>query len=341
MPTFRTGRVTAVLSERPGLQRVEVDGEAAYVLTELTGPVATDDEVVLNTTAVERNLGSGGAHVVHWNLARREWSAPGPGEVMKLRYTSLQADRGAAEEAGPVPGSLGGMPVVVCGLHSQVGVVAAAFKSAAPGARLAYVMTDGGALPLALSDLVADARRAGLIDLTVSAGHAFGGDFEAVHPASGLAVARHLGLADAAVVGMGPGVVGTGTTLGTTALEVAPLLDLAIALDGRAVIALRISGADSRPRHRGLSHHSLTALGLVARRDAVVVPLPEDLAAELEVPVRQARLVRVPDMARVLAEAGLVVTTMGRGPAQDPWFFAAAGAAGIVAAELLGSRAIS
>src|ERR1051325_1317797 len=113
MPAFRTGTVDALLAERRGLQRVTVDGERAYVLTELTGPVAVGDRVVVNTTAVDLGLGTGGWHVVHWNLARDEWRRPGGGHVMKLRYTSLQADTGAAEEHHPdVPSDLGGMPVV-------------------------------------------------------------------------------------------------------------------------------------------------------------------------------------------------------------------------------------
>src|ERR1700757_1501305 len=99
MPSFRTGTVLRELEARRGLQRVEVDfgdGPApAYVLTQLTGPVAPGDRVVVNTTAVELGLGTGGWHVVHWNLARGEWSEPGAGHVMKARYTSFQADVGS------------------------------------------------------------------------------------------------------------------------------------------------------------------------------------------------------------------------------------------------------
>src|SRR5439155_8776117 len=99
MPSFRTGRVTAITSERPGLQRTEVDGEPAFVLTQLTGPVAVGDDVVVNTTAVELGLGTGGWHVVHWNLTRREWRAPGPRHAMKPRSTSFQHEPGALHEA--------------------------------------------------------------------------------------------------------------------------------------------------------------------------------------------------------------------------------------------------
>ena len=40
------------------------------MLTQLTGRVDVGDAVVVNTTAVELGLGTGGWHVVHWNLAR-------------------------------------------------------------------------------------------------------------------------------------------------------------------------------------------------------------------------------------------------------------------------------
>ena len=199
MPSFRTGKVVRLLEERPGLQRVEVDlgdgPERAYALPQLTGPVAPGDRVVVNTTAVELGLGTGGWHVVHWNLARDEWPERGPGHIIKGRYTSLQADVGSAEEhleSLAEVESIDGMPVVAAALHSQVPAVAVAFKDARPSARLAYVMTDGAGLPLALSDLVADLRARELIDATVTCGHAFGGDYEAVSVFSALAVARHV-----------------------------------------------------------------------------------------------------------------------------------------------------
>jgi len=335
VPSFRTGVVTAILSERTGLQRVEVGGEKAYVLTQLVGPVAVGDRVVMNTTAVDLGLGTGGWHVVHWNLAHESWSQPGPGHIMKLRYTSLQVDTGAADELARFDAttSMAGSPVVVCGLHSQVGCVAAAFKHAAPGRRLTYVMTDGGALPLALSDLVADLCAKSLLDATVTCGHAFGGDHEAVNLHSALQVAAAMTGADAVVVAMGPGVVGTGTGTGTTALEVATAIDAASAVGGKPVAVVRYSDADARARHRGVSHHTVSALGRARSRALVALPVGEphpDVGDHDIVPVD------VPDMAPLLTAHGLTVTTMGRGPDDDPGFFRYAGAAGVVAAQLLG-----
>ncbi len=301
MPSFRTAAVTSLIEEHDGLQRVDTTLGRAYALTQLVGPVAVGDDVVLNTTAVDLDLGTGGWHVVHWNLARREWSAPGPGHIMKLRYTSLQIDTGAAEETNAdVPADLGGMPVVACTLHSQVGVVATVLRQLRPSVRIAYVMTDGGALPLALSDLVRRLRAEGAIDATVTTGHAFGGELEAVSIPSGLVLARHVARADVVVAGLGPGVVGTGSALGTTAVEAATVLDSTAALGGRPILCARVSDADDRARHRGVSHHTRTVLDLV--RSAVEVPTGDD----------------VPDVD---------VTTMGRSIDDDPLFFAACAAA--------------
>jgi hypothetical protein len=319
VPTYRRATVTGLLAERAGLQRVDTTAGRAYVLTQLTPAVAVGDEVVLNTTAVELGLGTGGWHVVHWNLSVDEWSEPGPGHIVKLRYTSLQVDTGAAEEGRPeVERGLEGAPVVACTLHSQVAVVAAVARLLAPSIHIAYVMTDGAALPLALSDIVDDLRRAGAIDSTVTAGHAFGGDLEAVSVPSALALARHVGGADLIVAGMGPGVVGTASALGTTAVEAAAVLDTAAALGGRPVLCPRVSEGDARDRHRGTSHHTTTVLDLVRSEVDVPQRRPDD-----------------PDAADALGRLGVRVTTMGRGPADDPAFFAACSATAAHAVRLL------
>ena len=146
MPSFRTGTVTTILSERVGLQRVEVDDEPAYVLTQLIGEVAVGDRVVVNTTAVDLGLGTGGWHVVHWNLSVDDLALVGDGHVMKLRYTSLQADTGVAEEHAAINERIDGTPVVALALHSQLALAAAAIKVTNASLRVVYVMTDAGAL---------------------------------------------------------------------------------------------------------------------------------------------------------------------------------------------------
>jgi hypothetical protein len=355
MPSFRTGTVTEVLESRSGLQRVLVDlgagPERAYVLDQLTGDVATGDAVVVNTTAVELGLGTGGWHVVHWNLSRDAWESKGPGHIIKARYTSLQADVGSTEELDAAIAdvdSVGGLPVVALALHSQVPAAALAIRNARPDARIAYVMTDGAGLPLALSDVVAALRERNLVDATITYGHAFGGDYEAVSVYSALAVAAHVVNADVAIVAMGPGIVGTATRLGFSGMEVAQVLDATAALGGVPIAGLRASFADPRTRHLGVSHHSQTALGLAVRsRVSVVLPLvggeeEATLRADLAssgIAERHEVLERpTVGIIEALTAAGLEITSMGRPAAADPVLFESAAVAGLVASEALGIR---
>jgi hypothetical protein len=165
----------------------------------------------------------------------------------------------------------------------------------------------------------------------VTCGHAFGGDLEAVSLPSGLGLAHRVAEADAIVVGMGPGVVGTGTDLGTTAVEVASVLDLTERRGGVPVLCVRASDGDPRPRHRGVSHHVRTILGLshvipkVAAHPPEVLGLPGVQSVPLEQP---------PDPVALLGAAGLRVTTMGRDHLEDPLFFATATAAGALAGQI-------
>jgi Protein of unknown function (DUF3866) len=345
--SFRTAFVTQVLSERPGFQRLEVrlDGGVAraYNLTALTGDVRAGDQVICNTTAVELGLGTGGWHVVHWNLRNSSLDIPSDGHIMKMRYSSLQTNTGAAEEFDPASADITGIPVVLCSLHSQMGTAAAAFaaettKRFGAPKRLAYVMTDGASLPMAFSDLVYELRTKDLLCGTVSTGHAFGGEQEAVNALSGVGVAiREFG-ADAVVVSMGPGVVGTGSKLGTTAIEVAPLVDGLRRLGAHPIVSLRASSGDARPRHHGISHHGKTVLELCEGAQ-VAVPVDEvDLArTALGAALDQHHLVGVDvgDPAAMLEEYGLNITSMGRGPGADRAFFAFAAAAGVHGARSL------
>lgn len=339
MPSFDEATVAEIIGDRAGIRRVRLDtGERAYAVTQTTGPVAVGDRVVVNTTAVGLGLGTGGWHVVHWNLTRGPWSTPGPGHLMKLRYTSLQLDTGAAEEHHPdLPTDLGGAPVVVAGLHSHLPVLAVTLAAETPRVRVAYVMTDGGALPLALSDTVADLTERGLLVGTVTAGHAFGGDHECLNVPSALTVARHLLHADVIVVAMGPGVAGTGSRLGYSALEVAPALDAVAWLGGRPIACVRSSSGDARSRHQGISHHTTTALEAV--RSVVDVPVPPGTAVPGQLAHHRWTEVEPGPIAERLAARGLDVRTMGRGISDDRAFFDAAAAAGRFAAAVSGPSA--
>ncbi|MBO0821401.1 MAG: DUF3866 family protein, partial [Nocardiopsaceae bacterium] len=212
--------------------------------------------------------------------------------------------------------------------------------------RLAYVMTDGGALPGWFSRAVAGLREAGWLAGSVTTGQAFGGDLEAVTVHTGLLAARHVLHADAAIVAQGPGNLGTGTRWGFSGVAAGEAVNAAAALDGRPVASLRLSEADPRPRHQGISHHSRTAYGRVAlaAADVVVPALPgrfgERIAAEAAPLAARHRLVTVPvdGLEEALRACPVRLSSMGRGLEQDLAYFLSAAAAGRHAAALLASE---
>jgi len=241
--------------------------------------------------------------------------------------------------------SLEGVPVVCCGLHSQVPLVAAAIKQLIPHAVVAYVMDDAGALALKLSSILAQAVDVGLIDVTVSTGQSFGGQIEAINLHSGLLAAVHVGGCDVIITAIGPGLAGTGTPFGHGGVAQGEAINAAAILGGIPVVCLRMSEADTRERHRGISHHTITALSRVALAPTTIaVPyLADDCALREKV---EEQLDALPNYVGhgafqleepvfdAAALHGIEVKTMGRGPAEDPLFFEAAAAAGATAAAL-------
>jgi Protein of unknown function (DUF3866) len=326
--TLRRGRVTAIAERHDGLVRLEVEGRPCVAYPGLTGPVALGDDVLVNAQAAELGLGSGGFDVLHANPTRGLGLPPEAGaHVMKLPYTPLQHAVVHAEEAWAEDaiGGLGGLPVVCCSLHSQVAPVCAGL-----GRELvvAYVQLGGGALPVPLSDTVRLLREAGYLRTTVAVGPCFGGELECVSPASALMACSVAGM-DAVVCAIGPGVVGTGSRFGHGALAAAEAAIAAAALGGRPVVAPRVSSADERERHRGLSHHTLAVVELVPGELTVAWPNGLDVPAEL----RNVEIVEASGW-RTACE-GLPLSHMGRGADEEPWFFAAGYAAGALARRLV------
>ena len=335
-------------AERPGAVELEVDlegeeGATAIAYPALVGPVAVGDRVLLNTTAVWLGLGTGGMHVVVSVEGGPDVDAEGSGRTMKLRYTPHQARVQAVEETRTLPDGLPGTPVVWIPLHSLLAPVAAG-ATVAGARRVAFVMTDGAALPAGLSRLLDDLRTSGLLASVITAGQALGGDVEAVNVFTGLLAAAEAS-ADVVVVGDGPGNLGTGSRWGVSALGSAMSMNAAGILGGRPVAALRVSFADPRRRHRGVSHHSLTALARVALVPVhVAVPALHDDRRRTEMwdALRAERLEERHQLVEVAGEPaldllerrGVQVRSMGRSPAEDPVFFLAGGAAGILAARM-------
>ena len=320
--SLRRGVVTAVLERHERLLRIEVDGIACIAYPRLTGEVEPGDDVLVNEQARRLALGSGGFDVLYANLTRGLGLAPdGDAHVMALPYTPGQLALRRAEEDGGFADRLDGLPVVCCSLHSQL---APACAGIGPERRVAYVQLGGGAIPVSLSDAVRALKAADMLGVAVAVAPCLDGDVDCVTVVSALLWARSAGY-DAAVCAIGPGIVGTGTRFGHGGLSAVEAANAAAALGGRAVLAARVSHGDQRPRHVGLSHHTRGML-LLAREDVPLAwPAGLDGAPPAAMPVDVSGWEE--------ACADLPLSHMGRGPADDPWFFAAAFAAGRLAVQ--------
>lgn len=332
--SFRWGFVQNVRNF-PGRQElvVTIDSQAARAMNypELTGVCQAGDKVLVNTTAEDLQLGTGGWHYV-LAIYGRERSLAKVGHIMKLRYTPLQGRVLAVEEHDSPhhaimrhAESLNGLPVLVGSLHSMLAPLAWTIQTT-KRLRLVYLMSDGASLPLGFSKVVTILRTRGLIYKTITFGHAFGGDLEAVNIYSALLAARHVAKADVAVVLMGPGVVGTDTTWGTTAIEQGVFLNAVRHLGGTPVAIPRLSEKDPRPRHQGMSHHTKTVLTRVVD-GRVYVPMPAYFrerfpeSEQLEGLDHDVIWEQTEESYKNLHKANLPLSTMGRGVDDDPLFF--------------------
>ncbi|MHA3835955.1 DUF3866 family protein [Terrabacter sp. AAH1] len=366
MIQWRRGVVDEVRSRWAGAVEYAVrlpSGDVVRALgyVDVVGALSAGTEVLLNTTALERGLGTGGLAIV---VAAPD-ALPDPvadvngvpGHIVKARYTPSQTmvlgvdEQDSAHHAVLAEADdLAGLPVVVADLHSAVPAIVAGVRETDPALRVAYVMTDGGALPIDFSRTVAGLRDAGWLAASITVGQAFGGDLEAVNVHTGLLAAHHVVGADVVVVAQGPGNLGTGTRWGFSGTSAGEAVNAAGALGGRPVCSLRISEADPRERHRGVSHHSLTAYGRVSLvpADVVAPRLEGDLAGIGTRVVEQARalcsasggrlrLHEVPcdGLEAALRDSPVPLRTMGRGYDDDRAGFLGAAVAGRYAARLL------
>ena len=361
-------RVTAAPSRADSLQ---VDRRLRAIAYETgTGIPGVGEEVRMDVSALDRGLGTGGHAMV---VARPGVLPEDPvreGHLVKARYMPDQVMVAGVDEQGAVHHellcapiddlTLEGTPVVIADLHSALPAILAgarATRGAHDQVRAVYVMTDGGALPLAYSRTVAALRRVGWLAGTVTSGQAWGGDVEAVSVHNALLAARHVLGADLVVLAQGPGNLGTDTPWGFSGVACGDAVNAVAVLGGRAIACLRVSQADARERHRGISHHSMTAYGRVAltAADIVVPGLPGALGEQIDAQARElcgprprgARHHRVDTgvdgLTEVLEEAqnatGIRLSTMGRGLHEDTAAFLAAAAAGRYAVTLLHEQA--
>lgn len=344
-----------VVSARP--LEVEIDGERrrAWADEVLVGPCAVGDEVVCNVVALDLSLGSGGFDIVHVNLTRGlESGEPPEGvHVIKLNYSSLQ------HPVVPVELPLGSparperrIPVAVIPLHGHLAPLCWAASRSAPEARIGFIQAAGGALSGSLSRDVGELIERGLLAGHITAAPSYGGPAEAISLPGALGAAAAEGFGwDGAVIGPGPGILGSESRYGHGGMAALEAIHAAMALGLEVIVSPRLSAGDPRPRHLGISHHTRSVLELalapvrVAEPSGAVGLWP----AAAHSGAREAfdrltargghRLEAAGADLDGYSAAGLPSRTMGRELADDQLFFAAALAAGrVLAARLTPAR---
>jgi hypothetical protein len=231
-----------------------------------------------------------------------------------------------------------GIPVAVLALHGQLPCAVSAKAAQAPGVRVGYVQTAGGALPGSLSRDVVALREQDLICGHITAAPAYGGTAEAISVVGALDAAANGLEWDAVIAGPGPGILGSATRYGHGGMAALDTAHAALALGMPTLLSPRLSAVDPRPRQRMVSHHTQTVLELLLA--GVEIPVPEgeaDVAAALEPWLADRHRLRTAatDLDGYAA-SGLPARTMGRGLEDDPLFFAAALASGAALAAATG-----
>lgn len=354
MIELKEAKVEEIISHRSALTKVKLkigrEIKTAINYDQLSGSIEEGDKVIVNTSATSLGLGTGGYDFIVYILGK-EQSLAEQGHIMKLRYTPYQLqtcsiaeqENDFHEQFADVD-SLAATPVVVGTLHSMLAPIVAMIKAKRPQAKVAYIMTDGAALALALSDLVYQLQELKLIDLTITCGHAFGGQIEAVNIYSAL-LGAYLHEVDIIVVTMGPGIVGTGTKYGFSGTEQADILNAVSNLGGLPIAVPRINFGDSRERHYGLSHHSRTNLGELVLVKSLI-GIPKFSGQRKRIIQEQLKEAKISDKHQIFYKSqqevdseldnfDIKLTTMGHSYNQVPEYFLTAGLGGVIAVEQL------
>ncbi|WP_209453630.1 DUF3866 family protein [Thermoanaerobacterium butyriciformans] len=351
------GIVKNIISKRDDISFIEVDVDGvttkAINYNEITGEINVDDVVYINQTARNLNLGTGGYDFVILNTKYDNLDFQKIGHIMKLRYTPMQINVLSVEEQdSPYHDifnnfkDLGGMPVIVGELHSMLAPTAVVLKKLKPAIKISYIMSDSACLPISFSNTVRYLKENNIIDSTITMGHAFGGDFEAVNIYSSLISAKEIVKSDVAIVAMGPGIVGTGTKYGFSGIDQASIIDAINKLKGIPILIPRISFNDKRERHIGISHHTATVIELLNSSCNLTMPILDNekhLILEKQLKENHAfdkvnkYFIDSKITSDILLEVkDLKFTTMGRTINEEKEFFDACGAAAIYCSKLLG-----
>ncbi|MEJ6950968.1 DUF3866 family protein [Natronospora cellulosivora (SeqCode)] len=347
---LKKAKVIEILEERDNINFLIVELEnkekcKAVNYSRITGTVNINDILIVNTTALELSLGTGGYHYVHLNLSNIDNSyklddfRENKGHIMKMRYTPMQIRTLCAEEkASPYHDtinnfkSLDNLPVITLPLHSHLAPLLITYKSFFPNKKVVYIMSEGGSQALEFSNLIRKLKSLDCIDKTITYANCFGGDYETINIFTALILAKEVEEADLIVVAMGPGIVGASSKYGFSGVENV-FIDKAVrTLGGRSIFVPRISFADERKRHYGISHHSITILkDLISETVELAFPENEYIKKQLDknklIAKHKISFYPIEEIEDILIDSQFSFNSMGRKFADDPLFFITAGLA--------------
>ncbi|WP_035344096.1 DUF3866 family protein [Alkalihalobacillus hemicellulosilyticus] len=338
--------VQAISFEDDHIQKLRTDKGAkqAILYKRFCSEAAVGDIVIVNVTATDLQLGTGGWDIVvsHRHKALH-WKAENEGHIMKARYTPCQHSVQTIESQESdfhalfqKSFSLAGLPVFLAELHSMIPLAFSLLKVKYPKKRLCVIIDDQASLPLFISDQLREIKKTHTL-ITITVGQAFGGDYEAITVASALQFAYNVLEVDCLLISVGPGVVGSGSYYGFAGMIQAHWSHIVSALQGRPIWIPRISFIDKRSRHFGLSHHTLTTLCEFTFKPASI-PFP--FMDQEKLKIIKAQLVerepyasdhhiyfssvRVDEwVEEALKASPLPIQSMGKTFAEDPHFFCA------------------
>jgi hypothetical protein len=340
-------KVLSILFEDNKIQKVSTDQGAkrAILYKNLTPRVEIGDDVLVNVTATELKLGTGGWDIVREVLSVDDWSIETvQGHIIKARYTPIQHSILAIESQESEyhhhfndSFSLMGHPVWLAELHSMVPLFYFVSQEIKAGSSCCVIFDDQASLALAMSDQLRALQKEDEFH-SITIGQSFGGEYEAITIASALQFAKDTLQADFILISVGPGVVGTGTRFGFSGMIMSHWSHTISALEGVPIWIPRLSFADGRKRHYGLSHHTLTPLCQFTFKKAVL-PLPfveeekyQKLIEQLDdyrpFQTEHQILFAAEDtvtnlVIQALNHASIPIQTMGRKFEDDPLFFCA------------------
>ena len=258
-------RRAIIVAEDPLTVAVNGFPRPAWADSTLLGEMRAGDEVVVNVAGLDRELGSGGFDVVHVNLTRGIGAAAaGDAHVMKLNYTSLQHAVKPVEQA--IGENRGGrtIPVLIIPLHGHLAPAAWAASTLRPGSRTRLYPDRRwrpARLPLGRRGRASPARpafcphhrRPHLRRRARGAEHGWGsrrgGARTRLGCSNSSARARESLVRE--------------THLGHGGLAALDTAHAALSLGMGTSLSPRLSAGDFRGRHRGVSHHTRTVLGLL------------------------------------------------------------------------------